>query len=99
MKLSQQQFADFAKLACERTEAQIQSVTQLMEDGPQVYALTVCVAVALIRGAADLLQKGMEKQNGRRPTDEWALQNTTKDLLTGLDIEFKVRQKKSDPPP
>lgn len=100
MKLTDQQLDDFIKLAQTRCEAQVRSVTQLMEDGPQVYVLSIFLAVAMIRGCAELLQDGMHRQNGKRPTDANTLHHVIGDVLDGLKVEWstKVVKKKSQQP-
>lgn len=87
-RLSAQQVADLGRLALERTEHSISSVTQLME-GPQAYAVMLAVACALIEGATEMLQQGMEEQNGRKLNAADAKNRVVGDVLDGLGVKWK----------
>jgi hypothetical protein len=88
MRLSEQQIADLGKLAVNRCEYSLASVTQLME-GPQAYAVVLSVACSLIEGAADMLQKGIEEHNGTQLSEKEAVYHVVRDLLDGLGIPWK----------
>lgn len=88
MRLSHGQIADLGRLAVDRCEHSLQSVTQLM-NGPQTYAVVIAVACSFIEGAADMLQQGMEEQNGKRPTDRDAVVHVVGDVLNTLGVKWK----------
>lgn len=69
-KLTETALLDLAKLAEERVYTALQGVTTLIENGRQAYAVKISVLTALMVDAANMLQAGMEEQNGKRPASE-----------------------------
>jgi hypothetical protein len=93
MKLDQRQLDDLIKLAQSRCESEVRRVTQLMDDGPQVYVLSIMLAITMIRGAAEVLQDGLKDKNGKRLSDEHAIHRALGDILDGLGIDYERREK------
>jgi hypothetical protein len=82
------QFDDLTRLAFDRCEAALGSVTQLMI-GPKAYQLLILVACYIIESACHLMQDGVEKQSGERPDYANVKYHAIGDVLTGLGIEWK----------
>lgn len=84
---------DLGKLALARCDQAFASVAQLLEEGPDVYALTVLLAAHFIEYASHDLQDGMDKQNGRRPPYETCLHHTISEVLNALQVEHDLVEK------
>lgn len=89
MKLEHEQLDDLAKLATSRCEREIASVVQLIDYGPQVYTILLAVSCAMAKAAADVMQDGMEKQDGKRPPDQVVIGHVVGHILDGLDVKWK----------
>ncbi len=88
-KLNKSQLGDLGKLAVDRCGHSFGSVAQLIDNGPQLYALALTVACTFITTAADLLQDGMEDQTGKRPPRDEILNHVVCDALDGVGVRWK----------
>ena len=91
-----EQTLDLGKLAIERCVRAFHSVAQLTEDGRQTYAVAMMVVASMLALAQDIVQDGMEKQNGERPDDAAALGQVIGDLLDGMGVEWKAQKAPSN---
>jgi hypothetical protein len=91
--MPEQQTMDLGALAIERCLRAFGSVAQLADNDRETYAIVLMVAASMLGVAADLMQEGMEKQNGNRPDDAKVLHQVVGDLLDGLRVEWKSMPK------
>lgn len=88
-RLNNRQLDDLKKLAAERCVQSFGSVAQLVEDDREAYGMALTVACSFVMVAVDLLQDGMEHQNGRRPPKADVLNHAIGDVLDGMGIKWK----------
>jgi len=86
------QTLDLGKLAIERCMRAFHSVAQLAENDRQSYAIGMMVAAAMLGIAHEIMQDGMEAQNGNRPDDESVLHQVIGDLLDGLGVAWAEQE-------
>lgn len=89
-KLSDEVLADLAKLAdCRVTEA-ISSVTQLVSNERQAYTLVVTVIASMVEGAAEIMQSGVGKRDGKPPDLQACKALVLRDVANLHDIKGTV---------
>jgi hypothetical protein len=84
---------DLAKLASERCERALRDVTQLIDSEQQVYAVVMATAMRLIEISAQILQDGMEKQNGTKPPLKAATAHVIAEIVDGLELHGKTKER------
>jgi hypothetical protein len=65
--MNQQRTIDLTRLALERADKAVATVTQLMEDEREIYSVLTAVSASMFVAAVGCALDGIEKQNGKRP--------------------------------
>lgn len=84
MRLTEQQKSDLGRLAVDRCEQGLASVTQLMS-GPDAYQTAIAVACCIIEGTAEMLQQGT------KASERDAKNQVIGDVLTGLGAKWTCK--------
>jgi hypothetical protein len=96
-RVTSEQIIDLGRLAVERCQTSYQSVTQLVDQRCEAYAIGMIVIVSFVRGMTETMQDDMEEKTGKRSQDDAALAHTVGQMLDGLGVEWKKRSASRTP--